>query len=147
LRAGRHYYGAMVEAGLGYTTYEHMADRLAEAADLIMRQERDDDGGPLQPYDYEVHENPYPLYARLRNAAPLYRNEELDFWALSRHVTAAFREPARFSNANGVSLDPSAWGPHAHKTMSFLAPPAFGAARRNRTPGQVRPRAARLLRR
>jgi AcrR family transcriptional regulator len=31
------YYGAMVEAGLGYTTYEHMADRLAEAADLIMR--------------------------------------------------------------------------------------------------------------
>jgi AcrR family transcriptional regulator len=30
------YFGAMVEAGLGYTTYEHMADRLAEAADLIM---------------------------------------------------------------------------------------------------------------
>jgi AcrR family transcriptional regulator len=31
------YFGAMVEAGLGYTTYEHMADRLAEAAELIMR--------------------------------------------------------------------------------------------------------------
>lgn len=31
------YFGAMVEAGLGYTRYEHMADRLAEAADLIMR--------------------------------------------------------------------------------------------------------------
>jgi AcrR family transcriptional regulator len=30
------YFGAMVEAGLGYTTYQHMADRLAEAADLIM---------------------------------------------------------------------------------------------------------------
>jgi cytochrome P450 len=77
----------------------------------------------FSPYDYEVHEDPYPLYARLRTEAPLYRNEELDFWALSRHadVTAAFREPARFSNANGVSLDPSAWGPHAHKTMSFLA--------------------------
>ena len=26
-----------------------------------------------------------------------------------------------FSSANGVSLDPSAWGPYAHKTMSFLA--------------------------
>jgi len=26
----------MVEAGLGYTTYEQMADRLAEAAELIM---------------------------------------------------------------------------------------------------------------
>jgi AcrR family transcriptional regulator len=31
------YFGAMVEAGLGYTTYEHMADRLADAARLIMR--------------------------------------------------------------------------------------------------------------
>jgi AcrR family transcriptional regulator len=30
------YFGAMVEAGLGYTTYEHTADRLAEAAELIM---------------------------------------------------------------------------------------------------------------
>ena len=30
------YFGAMVEAGLGYTTYEHMAGRLAEAAELIM---------------------------------------------------------------------------------------------------------------
>jgi AcrR family transcriptional regulator len=30
------YFGAMVEAGLGYTTYELMADRLAEAAQLIM---------------------------------------------------------------------------------------------------------------
>jgi AcrR family transcriptional regulator len=30
------YFGAMVEAGLGYTTYGHMADRLAEAAELIM---------------------------------------------------------------------------------------------------------------
>lgn len=30
------YLGAMVQAGLGYTTYARMADRLAAAADLIM---------------------------------------------------------------------------------------------------------------
>lgn len=77
----------------------------------------------FSPYDYEVHEDPYPLYARLRDEAPLYRNDDLDFWALSRHadVAAAFRDPVRFSSANGVSLDPSAWGPYANKTMSFLA--------------------------
>jgi cytochrome P450 len=77
----------------------------------------------FSPYDYQMHEDPYPVYARLRAEAPLYRNEEQDFWALSRHedVTAAFRDPARFSSANGVSLDPAAWGPYAHKTMSFLA--------------------------
>ncbi|MEV4252351.1 cytochrome P450 [Spirillospora sp. NPDC049652] len=75
------------------------------------------------PYDYAVHEDPYPLYARLREEAPLYRNEQLDFWALSRHadVAKAFRDFATYSNRNGVSLEPSAWGPSAHRTMSFLA--------------------------
>jgi len=75
------------------------------------------------PFDYAVHEDPYPFYARLRDEAPLYRNDELGFWALSRHadVSAAFRDHATFSNSHGVSLEPSAWGPQAHRTMSFLA--------------------------
>lgn len=75
------------------------------------------------PYDYAVHEDPYPLYARMRLEAPLYRNDELDFWALSRHedVLAGFRNPAQLSNRFGVSLDPSAYGPAARRTMSFLA--------------------------
>jgi cytochrome P450 len=77
----------------------------------------------FSPYDYALHEDPYPTYARLRAEAPLYRNAEQDFWALSRYddVAAAFRDHRRLSSANGVSLDPAAWGPHAHKTMSFLA--------------------------
>ncbi|WP_207938623.1 cytochrome P450 [Actinomadura darangshiensis] len=75
------------------------------------------------PFDYAVHEDPYPLYARLREEAPLYRNDEIGFWALSRHadVAAAFRDHATFSNSHGVSVEPSAWGPQAHRTMSFLA--------------------------
>ncbi|HEY5024966.1 MAG TPA: cytochrome P450 [Acidimicrobiales bacterium] len=75
------------------------------------------------PYDYEIHEDPYPTYARLRTEAPLYRNDEFDFWALSRHadVLGAFRDPAHLSNRFGVTLDPAAYGPQAHKSMSFLA--------------------------
>jgi cytochrome P450 len=75
------------------------------------------------PYDYEIHEDPYPTYARMRSEAPLYRSDELDFWALSCHedVLAAFRNPAQFSNRYGVSLDPAAYGPDAHRAMSFLA--------------------------
>ncbi len=75
------------------------------------------------PYSYEIHEDPYPVYARLRAEAPVYRNDELDFYALSRHedVLAAFRNLDGFSNAQGVSLEPSAFGPDAHKFMSFLA--------------------------
>jgi cytochrome P450 len=75
------------------------------------------------PYDYAIHEDPYPTYARLRAEAPVFYNEELDFYALSRHadVLAAFRDVDRFSNANGVTLDPAAYGPNAHRAMSFLA--------------------------
>lgn len=77
----------------------------------------------FNPYDYDFHEDPYPTYAWLRAQAPLYHNEELDFWALSRYsdVTSGFRDNARLSSANGVSLDPAAFGRHAYRTMSFLA--------------------------
>jgi cytochrome P450 len=77
----------------------------------------------LDPYAYDFHEDPYPYYRRLRDEAPLYRNEELGFWALSRHrdVLAGFRNSTTLSNKFGVSLDPASRGPHASKTMSFLA--------------------------
>jgi len=77
----------------------------------------------LDPYDYDFHEDPYPYYQRLRDEAPLYRNEELGFWAVSRHadVVAGFRNSTTLSNKFGVSLDPASRGPHASKTMSFLA--------------------------
>ena len=85
------------------------------------------------PYLYEIHEDPYPTYARLRDEAPVYRNDDGDFWALSRHadVVEGFRDHVRFSSAHGVSLDPAASGPHAHRTMSFLAmdPPMHGRMR------------------
>jgi cytochrome P450 len=75
------------------------------------------------PYDYRIHEDPYPVYARLRDEAPLYLNEERGFFALSRYadVSAGFRNTAQLSSRFGVSLDPIAYGPDAHKAMSFLA--------------------------
>ena len=85
------------------------------------------------PYSYGIHEDPYPTYARLRAEAPVYRNDAHGFWALSRHpdVIEGFRDTTTYSSAEGVSLDPAASGPHAHKTMSFLAmdPPRHGRMR------------------
>lgn len=77
----------------------------------------------LDPYDYDFHEDPYPYYRRLRDEAPLYRNDVLKFWALSRHgdVLQGFRNSTALSNAYGVSLDPVSRTPDAHKVMSFLA--------------------------
>lgn len=85
------------------------------------------------PYAYAMHDDPYPTYARLREEAPLYRNDERGFWALSRHadVQEGFRNSGDLSSSHGVSLDPLATSPDAHRTMSFLAmdPPRHGHMR------------------
>ncbi|HWC35302.1 MAG TPA: cytochrome P450 [Mycobacteriales bacterium] len=90
--------------------------------------------GVFDPYSYAFHEDPYPTYAALRENAPVYRNADLGFFALARHadVVAAFRDDVRFSNADGVSLDPAATGPQAARVMSFLAmdEPRHGRMRR-----------------
>jgi cytochrome P450 len=99
----------------------------------------------FDPFDYALHEDPYPVYRRLRDEAPLYRNEQLGFWALSRHadVKAAFRDWERFSSRNGVSLDPDAFRPDAERAASFLAmdPPRHdrlrGLVSRGFTPRRV----------
>jgi cytochrome P450 len=36
------------------------------------------------PYDIEINADPYPVFARLREEAPLYRNDTHDFYAVSR---------------------------------------------------------------
>ena len=78
---------------------------------------------PFDPSAYGFHEDPYPTYSRLRAEAPVYYHGGMNFWALAGHadVRAAFRDTQRLSNSWGVSMDPSAYGPDAHKSMSFLA--------------------------
>ena len=36
------------------------------------------------PYDFEIDADPYPVFKRLRDEAPLYRNDKYNFFALSR---------------------------------------------------------------
>jgi cytochrome P450 len=36
------------------------------------------------PYDFEIDTDPYPIWRRMRDEAPLYYNERYDFFALSR---------------------------------------------------------------
>jgi cytochrome P450 len=75
------------------------------------------------PYDRAIQDDPYPVYAWLREHAPLYLNAEHGFYALSRHVDvlAALRDESTYSNKMGVSIDPASWGPQARYAMSFLA--------------------------
>ena len=36
------------------------------------------------PYDFDIDVDPYPVWKRLRDEAPLYYNEKYDFYAVSR---------------------------------------------------------------
>ena len=74
------------------------------------------------PFSYQVHEDPYPIYSRLREEAPVYHHAELDFYALSRHadVLAAIKDTETYTNTYGVSVEPSASHPAAQLVMSFL---------------------------
>ncbi len=58
------------------------------------------------PFDDHIQQDPYPTYGWLRDEAPLYRNDRLDFWTLSRFddVVAAAHDPARFSSVDAVLL-------------------------------------------
>jgi cytochrome P450 len=59
------------------------------------------------PYDVDINAIPYPVYARLREEAPIYYNERYDFWALSRHadVEAAILDWETFSNCRSDILE------------------------------------------
>src|SRR5579875_2463546 len=114
----------------------------------------------LQP---EYTANPYPLYHRLREHDPIYWDEEMHAWVLTRYtdVVAVLRDP-RFSSAWGT-LE-TAWMPEelrpqlepalraVSRQMLFLDPPDHsrirGLVARAFTPRMVeslRPRVQRLV--
>jgi len=37
------------------------------------------------PFSRETAHNPFPVYKHLRDEAPVYHNEQVGFWALSRY--------------------------------------------------------------
>ena len=59
------------------------------------------------PYDVGIGADPYPVYARLREEAPIYHNERYGFWALSRHadVEKALADWETFSNSRSDILE------------------------------------------
>jgi cytochrome P450 len=60
----------------------------------------------FDPFSEEFFNGPWEIYRRLREEAPVYYNEEYDFYALSRHedVAAAFKDFETYSSAYGLDL-------------------------------------------
>ncbi|GAA3979106.1 cytochrome P450 [Actinomadura viridis] len=59
------------------------------------------------PFSQQTVHNPFPTYRRLRDEAPVYHNEELGFYALSRYqdVIDAHLDTDSFSSAHGVTIE------------------------------------------
>jgi cytochrome P450 len=59
------------------------------------------------PFSYEIHEDPYPIYRRLRDEAPAYLDAAHGFYALSRYadVHRALHDHEVFSSAQGFLLE------------------------------------------
>jgi cytochrome P450 len=59
------------------------------------------------PYDFEIDTDPYPVWKRLRDQAPLYFNDKYDFYALSRFddVESCLLDWQTYSSAKGSVLE------------------------------------------
>ncbi len=59
------------------------------------------------PYDFEIDANPYPVWKRLRDEAPLYFNEKYEFYAVSRYedVEKCFVDWQTYSSSKGSVIE------------------------------------------
>src|SRR6185437_11277251 len=65
------------------------------------------DGVYYDPYDVEINADPYRAFRAIREEAPLYYNEQHDFYALSRFadVDRALVDHETFSSARGAIIE------------------------------------------
>jgi cytochrome P450 len=111
------------------------------------------------PYDLEIDNDPYPVWKRLRDEAPLYYNERYDFWALSRFddVEKALVDWQRYISGKGSVLEIIKSGaqippgsilfedPPAHDVHRSLLSRVFTPKRMSAIEPQVREFCARAL--
>ena len=83
------------------------------------------------PFDTDIDTDPYEVWRRLRDEAPLYRNERYDFWALSRFadVQAAHTDHKTFSSAKGTVLEHMGTDLGATNMIIFMDPPQHDTLR------------------
>jgi cytochrome P450 len=84
------------------------------------------------PFDESLKDEPHPVWKRLRDEAPVYYNDQYDFWALSRFedIDRAHRDPQRYSSAHSTVLESMTEEAQTEGMMIFLDPPEHTALRR-----------------
>jgi cytochrome P450 len=110
------------------------------------------------PIDPALRVDPYPLWRRLRDEAPVYYNDRHDFWTLSRFhdIEAAHKDPETFSSSHGTTLEMMTPEPFETGMIIWLDPPkhtilrklvsrAFTARRVSMLEDRIREVSARLF--
>jgi cytochrome P450 len=84
------------------------------------------------PSSYELQENPFPVYRRMQDEAPLYRNAGMGFWALTRFddVVAGLSDWSTLSSAQGTLIEQIQSGGPPPDMMIFNDPPRHEQLRR-----------------
>jgi cytochrome P450 len=79
----------------------------------------------FDPFSDEYFNDPYEIYLRMQDDAPVYYSEEFDFYALTRHadVATALKDHETYSSTRGCDLAmvQSEEGPQ--KSIIFMDPP------------------------
>ena len=59
------------------------------------------------PFDFDIDDDPYPSWKRLRDDAPLYYNEKFNFYALSRYEDVSRELPNfhTYRSGRGTTID------------------------------------------
>jgi cytochrome P450 len=79
----------------------------------------------FDPVSQGYFDDPYDVYRRMREEAPLYYDEEGDFYALTRHddVATALKDHDSFSSSRGCDLAMVRKGEVPQKSIIFMDPP------------------------
>ncbi len=81
----------------------------------------------FDPYSATYFNDPYDLYRRMRDEAPVLHNEKIGFYAISRwdDVVDAERDWATYSSAYGIELDSLTRGEimHEYESLIMMDPP------------------------
>jgi cytochrome P450 len=85
----------------------------------------------FNPYSAAFRQDPYPVYRRLRDETPVYHNQELGFYALSRYddIVAALQDVETFSSANALGIGAPKEVLDQVPMMMLLDPPRHGQLR------------------
>ena len=77
------------------------------------------------PWDYTIDADPYPVWRRLRDEAPVYYNEQHDFYALSRYddVLNGLVDTETFKSGHGIVLEMITPEPYENIPMMIMKDP------------------------